>query len=456
MKYFGWIFLFFIMLYILPLNNRPVLTGTENCHRQITCEMMCGNRTVPVYQGELQRDRMPMANWLTLASFKLFGVNRFASRLPATLAIGITALLTALIIQQTLRDEKLAALAATICMSFSLGLFLSNSLPETAIFTMFVSGASGALFLATQEERFNRRKFLILVLSGIFTALAFLTGGSYALIFPLAAIILFLIVEHRTEELLFTIPVYLISAILPVIPWAIAVSGMVPGYWQEFFSFSGFRMSLGSGAPYYAYFAAMVLGCFPVIILLPTVIMAGKEAWGRLIRQPLCRFAMTALISSLMLLTLLRNAPAGMIFVAFPALSLLIAMGIQAYFNNGGHHRSFNWMLNVWGLFLLLTGILETVCWFMRDSLIQEYAASLPITRLFLINLGITSIIGGGIILYSLRGNWRSRLYLYFFSVAILPLAISWCFTGDTLIRDNYLRRIFCHAETAESITDQQ
>ena len=57
--------------------------------------------------------------------------------------------------------------------------------------------------------------------------------------------------------------------------------------------------------------------------------------------------------------------------------------------------------------------------------------ANVPVTPLFLINLGVSSIIGGGLILYSLRGNWRSRLYLFFFSVAIMPLGISWCIASD-------------------------
>ncbi len=443
MKYFGWIFLFFIMLYILPLNNRPVLSDSEIRHREITCEMLDGNALLPSYRHEAQFHKMPMANWLTIGSFKLFGVNNFSTRLPGALAIGMTALLVALVIQQTMRDEKLAALSATLCMSFSLAVFLSNSDPINAIFTMFASGASGTLFLATQEPKFNRRKFLMIILGGLFTALAFLTGGFYALLFPALAIIPFLICEGRSKELLIITPLYLLFAILPVLPWAFNVAETYPEYW----SLQNFKVSPGSAAKWYAYPAVLLTGFFPVIILLPTVLMAGKEAWGRLMRQPLCRFALTAFITAVAALIILRNAAPGMIFAAFPALSLLMGMGIQAYFNNGGHHRSFNWMLNVWGLFLTVSGLIEIAAWYMCDNILLEYARSLPITRLFLINLGVTSVLGGGIVLYSLRGNWRSRLYLYFFSVAILPLAISWCFTGDARLQDEYLHRVFCSVE---------
>ena len=429
MKYFGWIFLFFIMLYILPLNNRPVLSDSEIRHRETTYEMFAGDTLLPSYMGETQFHKMPMANWLTAGSVKLFGFNNFSTRLPGALAIGITALLVALIVQQTMRDEKLAAISATICMSFSLAVFLSNSDQINAIFTMFVSGASGTLFLATQEQKFNRRKFLMIILGGLFTALA-----------P------FLIFEGRFKELVIITPLYLLFAVLPVLPWAFSVAKIYPEYWREFVSFQNFKASLGSAAKWYVYPAVLLIGFFPVIILLPTVLMAGKEAWGKLMRQPLCRFTLTAFITAIAAVTILRNAAPGIVFAAFPALSLLMGMGIQAYFNNGGHHRSFNWMLNVWGLFLTISGLMEIAAWYMCDNILLEYANSLPITRLFLINLGVTSVLGGGLVLYSLRGNWRSRLYLYFFSVAILPLAISWCFTGDARIQDECLLRVFCNA----------
>ena len=55
----------------------------------------------------------------------------------------------------------------------------------------------------------------------------------------------------------------------------------------------------------------------------------------------------------------------------------------------------------------------------------------------------------------SMRGNWRSRLYLYFFSIAILPLAISWCFNSEAKIQDPSLRRIFCNENQTEVVKSE-
>lgn len=43
--------------------------------------------------------------------------------------------------------------------------------------------------------------------------------------------------------------------------------------------------------------------------------------------------------------------------------------------------------------------------------------------------------------LYSLRGTWRSRMYLFFFGLALLPLGVSWCIPPSTpLMPENFIR----------------
>ena len=177
MKYFGWIFLFFIMVYIVPLGSRPMLAPQEFTNAETAREMLLNKSvSVPVLLGETDVV-MPMNYWLSAGSFKLFGENAFANRLPSALAVGLTALLLALLVQQTLRNEKLAALAAMIYMSSSLVYSIGTLALSANVFIMFITGASGLFFLSQQEPKFNRRKFLLLLLCGISVGLAFLTKG---------------------------------------------------------------------------------------------------------------------------------------------------------------------------------------------------------------------------------------------------------------------------------------
>ncbi|MBE6356010.1 MAG: phospholipid carrier-dependent glycosyltransferase [Lentisphaerae bacterium] len=458
MKYFGWIFLFFIILYIVPLGSRPLISPAEFVHADLAAEMLQSGSSTPVFQGIPQPDIPPMAYWLTAGSIKLFGENVFAVRLTSALAVGITALLIALLIMQNLRNEKLAALAATIYMSFFL-VFISGSLAVPfAIFTMGVTGALGMIFLALQEERFNRRKLLLTILAGLSASLAFLTIGFPGIVLPLLIIAASILFMRRYKELLIAVPIFLVAAIVPAVPWIILMA-LNPETLDGFLSWQNFSSAIGS-YNWYIYPLALLAGLFPVIVLLPASLMIGKESWQKLFRQPVCQFSAIATAVPLIYFMIFRQAPAIMMLVTFPGASILISLGLQAYFNNGGHHRSFDWMLNIWALFLVISGIIESILWFMQSSILQEYFDIVPFTNLFLINLGVTSIIGGGLLLYSLHGNWRSRLYLYFFSVAILPLAISWCIAPHRIMPEKWLNSALkeCrdHAPDAVLLTDRE
>jgi 4-amino-4-deoxy-L-arabinose transferase len=150
MKYFGWIFLFFIILYIIPLGSRPMIAPAEFEYAQTAVDMV----ELSMYTadgGVIAPDTPPMSHWITAASFNLFGINNFAARLPSALAVGITALMIALLVQQNLRDEKLAALASMIFMSFSLVLLAGSTAQPVMLTVMTISGTLGTIFLAVQE-----------------------------------------------------------------------------------------------------------------------------------------------------------------------------------------------------------------------------------------------------------------------------------------------------------------
>ena len=142
----------------------------------------------------------PMFYWLASAGVNLFGFNNFAVRLISALAAGLTALLTALLIQQNLRDEKLAALAATITLSCAGIIFAGAQALPAMLFVMAVTGSLGTIFLALQEVNFNRRKFTLSIIAGLFIALALLTGGLKGIIFPLLVTVPYMLFSRKFKE----------------------------------------------------------------------------------------------------------------------------------------------------------------------------------------------------------------------------------------------------------------
>ena len=431
MKYFGWIFLFFIMVYIVPLGSRPMLAPQEFTNAETAREMLLNKSvSVPVLLGETDVI-MPMNYWLSAGSFKLFGENAFANRLPSALAVGLTALLLALLVQQTLRNEKLAALAAMIYMSSSLVYSIGTLALSTNVFVMFITGASGLFFLSQQEPKFNRRKFLLLLLCGISVGLAFLTKGIIA--FAVAGLIygVFLICKRKWLDL-FIIPVIIfIFAALTIAPWGAVVLKKFPDaasiIWQDFAEFFVSDSSYGKINTWYYYLPLLIIGLMPSGLLIPAAGAEGRDAWKKLFSQPLFQFCICALIVPLVFFSAIPVKHSGYTLLCFPSAAILIAAGVQLYFNAGGHHRSYNWVMNIWGFLLLAGGMALIAVSYLNIPQASEFVSKLHFSELVLVTLGIAAAVGGILILYSLRGNWRSRLYLFFFGISLLPLSISWC-----------------------------
>lgn len=449
MKYFGWIFLFFIMLYIVPLGSRPMLAPDEFRYAEIPREMINnGDYTTPRLCGVRYFEKTPMNYWLTAGSFKLFGQNAFANRLPSALAVGLTALFIALLIQQALRDEKLAALAAMLYLSSALVFGVGTTALVDSVFTMFVTGTQGLVLLALHETKFSKRKFALLALSGIFIGAAFLTKGFLAFVIPALTITAFLLIRKRWKEFLLLPLPMLIFAALTILPWGLAIHRAESDFWHYFvFVEHLHRATAGEAAqhssPWWYYLPILPLGLLPGALLLPSACAIGKKAWQNIISQDLYLYALCALVVPFIFLSAVDGKLATYILPCIPPAVLLIAAGIQAYFNAGGQHRVYNSVLNVWGGFLLAAGICSIAAWFFRSRIPQDTLDTVPVNPLILITAGITFAISGGLMLYSLHGNWRSRIYLFFFGLMLLPLGISWNITSYRQMPEATLKSFF-------------
>ena len=178
MRYFWFVFLFFIVAYLVPLAGRPLVTPDEFRYAEIPREMIAdGDYVTPRLLNMRYFEKPVLGYWLTVGCFKMFGDNAFSIRLPAALGAGLTALLIWLLVDQALRDRKLAALAAIFYLSCGLVYGIGTFAVLDSQTTAFITGILVTSYLAAVEPCFNRRKALLLVLCGVFTALAFLTKG---------------------------------------------------------------------------------------------------------------------------------------------------------------------------------------------------------------------------------------------------------------------------------------
>ena len=302
MRYFWFVVLFFIVAYLVPLAGRPLVTPDEFRYAEIPREMIAnGDYVTPRLLDVRYFEKPVLGYWLTAGCFKIFGDNAFSIRLPAALGAGLAALLIWILVDQALRDRKLAALAAIFYLSCGLVYGVGTFAVLDSQTTAFITGILVTSYLAAVEPHFNRRKVLLLVFCGVFTALAFLAKGFIAFAVPALAMLGFLLWERRWKEFLLLPWIPLVVALALIAPWAIAIHKAEPDYWRYFIMIEHWQRFTADAPgqhpePFWFLIPFLIGGVFPAALLLIPGFTVGRVALERILRQPLYRFCLSAVV----------------------------------------------------------------------------------------------------------------------------------------------------------------
>lgn len=330
MKKSLWLFLFFIAaLYILPAAFRPLAAPDEFRLAEIARETAAqGNWLLPKALGVRYFNELPMAHWLTAASFKLFGVNTFALRLVSVLSVLGSAFLLGVWCRKRNYSTETALNAAFLYLS---GLFVwlaGNFAAPDALFGFWTTAVLVSFALAAESSSFKGR---ILWLSGAGIALAggFLTKGVWAFLLPAVTLIPYLFRQKKWN--FFIQPLFsLLLALVLTASWGIAVHKAEPEFWRVFleqqkscFTVS-FKQELSA---LYLLLPCFVLGlfpaCFPVLTSLTEI---RKEYWAEIKKLPEFRYALCGLLLPLLLLILAANKHPFMLLPCFASAAMLGAV----------------------------------------------------------------------------------------------------------------------------------
>lgn len=433
MKYYALVALFFVAAYLVPLGGRPLVAPDEFRYAEIPREMIdSGNYVLPHLMNMRYFEKPVMGYWLTAGSFKVFGQNAFALRLPVALGAGLAALLVALLIRQTLRDDKTAALGALLFLSCGLVYGIGTFAVLDSQLTGFVTGVSCAAFLAAMEPKFTRRKVALLIICGVFAALAFMTKGFLAFVVPGLAMVGFLAWERRWKEFLILPWIPLVTALILIAPWALAVHRADGDYWRYFIVVEHLQRFLSDSGeqhpePFWFLIPFLVGGAFPAAFLLSAAIPGIHCERKTFFRQPLYRFALCAVVLPFIFFSISSGKLATYILPCFPFLAVLGAGGVAAYFRTGGPYRAFHLVMSIWGGLLAIAGAGALVI--AIGDLIPQFAA----VRIVVGLLGICGVISGGLLLFSWKYVWRTRFYLFFAGLALILMIGGWVITPELL-----------------------
>ncbi len=333
LRFFGLAFIIlYLLLYLAPLNTRPLITPDETRYAEIPREMLANHDWATLHQvGLPYYEKPPLGYWLTAASQRLFGQNNFAVRLPSALAAGLTALALFLLVRRVRGDSTPALIAAAIYLSclqvFGVGTF---AVLDT-MFTLFVclslfcyDGAmNGGGAAGTPAGRGRRVRWA--ALSGAACGLAFLAKGLTALVLPALTLLVWLLWERRFRELLVSWIIPVLVAGLTVLPAALLIHRANPDFWRYFFWVEHVQRFLNPHGgqhreSFFFYLPVIAAGAVPWTFLMPA---AAGEIGRRLRDDSLTRFCLAWFVSQFLFFSACGGKLPTYILPGFAPLALI-------------------------------------------------------------------------------------------------------------------------------------
>src|SRR5215471_6831378 len=273
------------LLHVATIGSGDLYSQTEGQYAGGAREMVETHHwLLPTNNGAPRLQKPPLLYWLIIISFRLFGVNAAAARLPVALAVVASAALIFLIgekLSNYWRGFIAGLIYLSLCGTFLLGRIV---MPEPLVSALI----AGAIFCAIGGYQHRRHRQLWFTGFWICSAFACLTKGLLGIAYP-AAIFLILSIFYREARIRFRGLLrweYLAIFVLIVAPWHIWAQWHFPGYFRYQISseWLGHLRGLTDethdflGMPAYQFVVLHFAWWFPwSIALLPGVVFAGRR-----------------------------------------------------------------------------------------------------------------------------------------------------------------------------------
>ena len=434
----SWLYLLIVLVVltvcILPLGGRPMLTPDETRYAEIPREMLLtGNYVSPRLNGVRYFEKTPFSYWAFAASFKIFGMNRFALRLPCMLAMLATAWIVFLLMGRFYRDPRLRLLGAMIFAAMPFVYVLSTIAVTDMFLTLFVTGASATFFLAAQDDTGRGRRVLLLMLCGFCCGLAFLAKGFLAIAIPAVTLFPYLIWDRKWKKL-FTLPwIPLAMLLLTAAPWCIAIHRQEPDFWHYFFFEEHINRFFGQDKAQHArtFFYYFPFLAIALAIWLPMIPDLCRAWHSRVKTSPLLKFCACGVVLPFLLFSCSSGKLPTYILPCLPPASILIAAGAEKFFVEERRDMAFHLTLLILTLLLPITLLLVTI------NMLTEFPAVFFMKEDWpqVILIAVVSVFcSAGFFL-----SWKEKeryAKLYLLHVALFPLLIATNFVFPVRMRE--------------------
>lgn len=278
------LFVLFIsaILCLYNLGSLPLFDQDEPRYASAARTMIeTGDYIVPYFNGQPRYQKPVFIYWLMCISFKLFGVNEFAARLPSAIAVIILVAVTLSFARVYL--SSFGALVAALSLATSFGVVASGHVATTdAVLHLLIAGSFMSFFHA-EQLRLKRESFTSLfwyLLAYALSGLAMLTKGPIGILLPIIGIGLYWILSGQVVDGLKRshVLVGLMLILLINLPWwtfaAVRTSG-------EFLSVFLLRENLhrfatkGHAEPFWYFIPVLFVFFFPWSTFIPQAWLHG-------------------------------------------------------------------------------------------------------------------------------------------------------------------------------------
>lgn len=283
------------LVHLVPIGWSDLYNHTEGQYAGAAREMIQAHQWLwPTNNGLPRLPKPPALYWLIIVSFKTFGTNAAAARLPIALATIANIALTFLIAEK-LADYRRGFFAGLIYLCTCGTAVLGRVLMPESLFCAFIAAAIFCGIAGYQHR--NRRGWWFLGF-WICCALACLTKSLLGLIYPLAVFVVLSIFyrEARMRFIGLLHWAYVLIFLLLLVPWYIATELRFPGFLRQLIGIEwmghlrSFSDGAGSdnGVPRLQFIWMHLVWWFPwSVAILPAAIVC----WRKVIRPNELGFA---------------------------------------------------------------------------------------------------------------------------------------------------------------------
>ena len=289
----GIFFLLWLVIYVASIFHPPLMDDADTVHAEAAREMLARHDWVTLHtDGIRYLEKAPLMYWGLAASYSIFGISDWSTRLP--LALGVLALILATYGLGCYAFGEAPGFWSGVVLSTSIGpyIFTRFLIPDILVGLWLTLGYF--FFLRSLEEDPPSR----ITCAGFAATCAcnVLTKGLIGLVFPLAAIGLYLILTGNLQHLrklhvLFSTAVFFAIAA----PWHILATvrnpsqGEVRGFlWfyfvnEHFMRFLNKRVPPGyDTVPLLLFWALVLVWMIPWVAFLPQSLRVAVVSWRKL------------------------------------------------------------------------------------------------------------------------------------------------------------------------------